>query len=84
MFVSFRTMLVAVCAVALVLVAWRLILPLALMYIGGLGVKSPFPKRLVMDYPRLAVYLFALGGPMLFLALLIILIWLLRQHVTPT
>jgi hypothetical protein len=70
---------VAVCAVALVFVAWRFILPIALMYIGGLGVGSPLPKRLVMAYPKLAVYLFVLGGPMLFLALLVTLIWLIRS-----
>jgi hypothetical protein len=82
-YVSFKAMLVAVCVVALVFVGWRFILPLASMYIGGLGVESPLPKRLVMAYPKLAVYLFVLGGPMLFLALLVTLIWLLRQHVTP-
>jgi len=80
MFVSFKAMLVAVCAVALVFVAWAFIRPLALMYIGGLGVESPLPKRLVMAYPKLAVYLFVLGGPMLFLALLVTLIWLLRSQ----
>jgi hypothetical protein len=72
-------MLVAVCAVALVFVAWRFILPIAVMYIGGLGVESPLPKRFVMAYPKLAIYLFVLGGPMLFLALLVTLIWLLRS-----
>jgi hypothetical protein len=47
-----------------------------MMYIGGLGVFSPIPKRLAVAYPKLAVYLFVLGGPMLFLALLVTLIWL--------
>lgn len=73
-------MLVAVCALALVFVAWRFLLPLALMHIGGFGVESPLPKRLVKTYPKLAVYLFILGGPVLFLALLVTLIWLLRLH----
>jgi hypothetical protein len=72
-------MLVAVCTAALVFVAWNFILPIALMYIGGLGVESPLPKRLVIAYPNLAIYLFVLGGPMLFLALLVTLIWLLRS-----
>jgi hypothetical protein len=72
-------MRVVVCAVALVFVAWRFILPLALMYIGGLGVLSPIPKRLAKACPKLAVYLFVLGGPMFFLALLVTLIWLLRS-----
>ena len=84
MFVSIKTMLVAVCAVALIFVAWRFILQLGLMHIGGWGVESPLPKRLVRAYPKLAVYLFVLGGPVLFLALLVTLIWLLRLRVTPT
>jgi hypothetical protein len=50
-----------------------------MMYIGGLGVFSPIPKRLAVAYPKLAVYLLVLGGPMLFLALLVTLIWLLRS-----
>jgi hypothetical protein len=79
MFVSSKMMLVAVCAVALVFVAWRFILPIGLMYIGGLGVESPLPKRLVLAYPKLGIYLFVLGGPVLFLALLLALIWLLRS-----
>jgi hypothetical protein len=70
---------VAVCAVALIFVGWRFVLPIALMYIGGMGVESPLPKRLVITYPKLAVYLFVLGGPTLFLALLVTLIWLLRS-----
>ena len=76
-FVSSKVMLEAVCAVALVFVAWRLILPIWLMYVGGWGVESPLPKRLVMAYPKLAVYLFVVGGPALFLALLVTLVWLL-------
>jgi hypothetical protein len=78
-FISFKTIRVAICAVALVFVAWRFILPLAMMYIGGLGVLSPIPKRLAVAYPKLAVYLFVMGGPMLFVALLVTLIWLLRS-----
>jgi hypothetical protein len=74
-------MLVAVCIFALVFVGWRFILPLGMMYLGGLGVESPLPKRIVMAYPKLSVYLFVLGGPMVFLALLVTLIWLLRSHV---
>jgi hypothetical protein len=68
----------ALCAVAAVLVGWRLILPLGVMYIGGLGVESPIPKRVVIAYPRLAAYLFVLGGPILFIGLLIVLVWLAR------
>jgi hypothetical protein len=78
MFISYRAILMALCALAVVLVGWRLILPLGLMYIGGLGVESPIPKRVVIAYPRLAAYLFVLGGPILFIGLLIVLVWLAR------
>ena len=78
MFISYRIILVAICTVAVLLVGWRFILPLGLMYIGGLGVQSPLPRRLVIAFPRLAVYLFVLGGPIIFLALLIALVWLVR------
>ena len=74
-------MLVAVFVFALVFVGWRFILPLGMMYIGGLGVESPLPKRIVIAYPKLSVYLFVLGGPIMFLALLVTLTWLLRSHV---
>ena len=72
-----------VCAVALAFVAWRFILPLAAQYMAGVGVEVPLPKRLVMAYPKLAIYLFILGGPLLFLALAVALFCLLRLRVTP-
>ena len=81
MSVSFKITFVAICAVALLFVVWRLILPLALLYIGGVGVEIQLPKWLVTAHPRLAVYLFVLGGPLLFLVLLAAFIWLLRMQV---
>jgi hypothetical protein len=78
MFISYRAILVAVCTVGVFLVGWRLILLLGLMYIAGLGVESPFPKRLAIPYPRLALYCFVLGSPILFVGLLIALVWLVR------
>jgi hypothetical protein len=75
---ALRAVLLVVCAVALAFVAWRFILPLADHYMAGVGVEVPLPKRLVMAYPKLAIYLFILGGPLLFLALAIAFIWLLR------
>jgi hypothetical protein len=33
------------------------------------GVKIPLPRRLVSAYPKLSVYLFILGGPLLFIAM---------------
>ena len=73
-----------VCAVALVLVAWRFILPLAAQFVVGVGVEIPLPKRFVMAYPKLAICLFVLGGPLLFFALVMALIWLLRLRVNPS
>ena len=49
-----------VCAVALVLVAWRFILPLAVQIVAGVGVEIPLPKRFVMAYPKLTISLFVL------------------------
>ena len=78
-----KVVLVGLCAVALVFVAWKLILPLALMYIGGVGVELPLPRRLFMAFPKLAIYLFVFGGPLLFLTLVITFIWLLRFRMAP-
>ena len=80
---ALRAVLMVVCAVALAFVAWRFILPLAVQYMAGVGVEVPLPKRLVMAYPKLAIYLFNLGGPLLFLALAVALFWLLRLRVPP-
>jgi hypothetical protein len=80
---ALKAALTVVCAVALAFVAWRFIFPLAAQYLAGVGVEIPLPKRFVMAYPRLAIYLFILGGPLLFLALGIAFIWLLRLRLTP-
>ena len=80
---SLRAVLMVVCAVALAFVAWRFILPLVWMHVGGVGVEIPLPKPLARAYPKLALYLFVLGGPLLFIALVIAFIWLLRLRLTP-
>jgi len=80
---ALEDVLLVICAVALAFVAWRFILPLAVHHTAGVGVEIPLHKRLVMAYPKLAVYLFILGGPLLFLALAIGFIWLLRLRLTP-
>ena len=54
---ALRAVLMVVCAVALAFVAWRFILPLSVLYIAGVGVEVPLPKRLVMAYPKLAICL---------------------------
>ena len=77
-----RAALMVVCAVALVLVAWRFILPLVVMYMAGVGVEVPLPKPFVREYPKLATYLFVVGGPMLFLGLAMAFIWLVRLRLT--
>ncbi|MGA8765183.1 MAG: hypothetical protein WB562_20115 [Candidatus Sulfotelmatobacter sp.] len=83
MSVVVKVELIALCAVALVFVALKLILPLVWMYIGGVGVEFPLPKRLVTAYPKLATYLFVLGGPLLFGTLVPTGIWLLRLRISP-
>jgi hypothetical protein len=80
---SLRAVLMVVCGVALAFVAWRFILPLVWMHVGGVGVEIPLPKRLATEYPKLAIYLFVLGGPLLFIALVIAFIWLLRLRLIP-
>jgi hypothetical protein len=80
---ALRAMLMVVCAVGLAFVAWRFMMPLATLYMDGAGVEVPLPKRLVMAYPKLATYLFILGGPLLFLALATAFVWLLRLRLTP-
>ena len=81
---ALRAALIFVCAIALAFVAWRFILPLAAQYFAGVGVAIPLPKRFVMAHPKLAVYTFILGGPLLFFALVIALIWLLRLRFNPS
>lgn len=83
MSVAVKVVLVVFCAVALVLVALKLILPLVAVYLAGVGVKIRLPRRLVSAYPKLSVYLFILGGPLLFIALVATGIWLLRLRISP-
>ena len=77
MTVSYKALLIVVCAVALAFVAWRFILPLAAMHLAGVGVEIPLPKGFVKAHPKLATYLFVLGGPALFVALVVAFVWLL-------
>jgi hypothetical protein len=83
MFISFKAVLIVVCAVALLFVAWRFILPLVAMHMAGVGVAIPLPQRFARAYPKLATYLFVVGGPILFLALVVALIWLVRVRLAP-
>jgi hypothetical protein len=83
MFVAVKVALLVLCAVALVFVTLKLILPLVWMHVGGVGVEIPLPKRLARAYPKLALYLFVLGGPLLFIALVASGIWLLRLGTSP-
>jgi hypothetical protein len=80
---ALRAALMVVCAVALAFVVWRLILPLVVMHMAGVGVAVPLPKRFVRAYPKLATYLFVVGGPMLFVVLAMAFIWLVRLRLTP-
>jgi hypothetical protein len=78
-----KSALVIVCLVALAYIGWRFILPLAALYLGGVGVAVPLPRRFVVAHPRLAVYLFVFGAPIVFIALAVALIWLLRLRMAP-
>jgi hypothetical protein len=81
--VAVRIVLVVLCAVALVLVTLKLILPLVALYVAGLGIEVPLPKWLVLAYPKLAICLFIFGGPLLFISLVATGIWLLRLRMSP-
>ncbi|MBV9248044.1 MAG: hypothetical protein JO227_02195 [Acetobacteraceae bacterium] len=79
MFISLqalRAVLMFACGIALAFVAWRLILPMVAMCIAGVGVVANTVSQAI--YPRLAVYGFVLGGPLLCLVLVIAFVWLLR------
>jgi len=78
-----KVALVALCAGALVFVALKFIVPLVAMYTAGVGVAIPLPRRFATAYPKLAVYLFVLGAPLLFAALVATGIWLLRLRISP-
>lgn len=81
--IAVKVVLLAVCVVALVFVALKLVLPLILLYVGGVGILSPLPRRLTSAYPKLAIYLFVFGGPLLFVCLVATFIWLLRLRTSP-
>ena len=83
MLVALKVVLLGLCAVALVFVALKFILPLIWLHFGGVGVEVPLPRRFAMGHPRLALYLFVLGGPLLFIALVATGIWLLRLGISP-
>jgi len=78
-----KVALLGLCAVALVLVALKLILPLVLLCIFGKGIEIPLPERLFRAHTKLAIYLFVLGGPLLFVALVATFIGLLRLRISP-
>jgi hypothetical protein len=78
-----RAVLMVLCAVALAFVTWRFILPLIAMHVAGVGVAIPLPKGFVQAYPKLAVWIFVVGGPLLFFAMVVAIIWLLRLRLMP-
>lgn len=67
MFVSFKVVLVVLCAVARLVVAWRVILPLALLQFVGVGVEFPLTKRLVIAHPNWRSTCSSLAGQCSFL-----------------
>jgi hypothetical protein len=83
MTIAVKIALLGLWAVALVVVMLKLIVPLLFLYVGGMGVANPLPKRLAMAHPRLAIYMFVLGGPLLFAILVATGIWLLCLRIAP-
>ena len=79
MSIAIKVVLLGICAVALVFVGLKFFLPLFWLYVRGVGVDSPLPRRLAIEYPKLAICLFVFGGPLLFVALAVISIWLLQR-----
>ena len=75
---SVRIVLAVVFAAALIIVAVKLILPLIVLYTGGVGVDVPAPTRFAKTFPRLTIWLFVIGSPLLFLLLLATEVWLLK------
>jgi hypothetical protein len=75
---SLKIVLLLACIVALVYVTFKLILPLIALYTGGLGIEIPIPVWFGRAFPRLTIYAFVIGGPLLFAALVATLIWLAR------
>jgi hypothetical protein len=53
------------------------------MHLAGVGAAIPFPKRFVKAYPKLTIWLFVVGGPLLFLAMVVAFICLLRLRFMP-
>lgn len=83
MLLAIKVALLGLCAVSLVFVALKLILPLIWMHARGVGVEIPLPRRFAMGHPRLVIYLFVAGGSLLFLALVATAIWMLGLRVSP-
>ena len=76
-----KAVLATASAIGIAFVGWRFILPLAALYLAGVGVEAPFPLWFAKSHPRLAIYLFVFGGPALFVALIATLLWLrFRPH----
>jgi hypothetical protein len=80
---ALKMLLILICVAALVFVGWRFILPLAAQYLAGVGVAIPLPKRFSMAHPKLTIYVFIVGAPLLFLVLSIALMSLVRWRLVP-
>jgi hypothetical protein len=75
----FKYILLAIDAAVLSFLFMKVILPLALMHLFGHGVNVSLPLSLARGRPRLTILAFSLVGPLLFFALLIAGIFLLRR-----
>jgi hypothetical protein len=72
-----RLLGIAGSTVVLLFLTVKVILPLAVMHILGVGVEIPVPARFAKAHPAITMYGFNIGGPLLFLATLACLTWLL-------
>ena len=73
-----KIVLLVACVIAFVYVTFKLILPLIALYTSGLGIEIPIPVWFGRAFPRLTIYAFVIGGPLLFAALVVTIIWLAR------
>jgi hypothetical protein len=76
---TFKIITAAACVALLLWCVVKLIFPLLLSQFGGVGVDVPIPAVFARRYPRLAISLFVLGGPLVVVVLIAVLWWLLRH-----
>jgi hypothetical protein len=69
---------IALCGIATV-IAVRVVIPIVANLFGGIGVVIPLPPAFVRAYPRSAMAIFFVGGPVLILALIASAFYVVRR-----